>query len=317
MAKLSFVAVSIDNEERRLETISSYEFSRNLDAPCDGLRITVSDKLPFDEIKGIKAYCDDELIFNGFVDTQRETANDSTYSCFIYARSSACVLLDNEAEPRSYSYPTAYAIFQSNIADFGFEYGLPELSNENSYLVNKGVSCFGALNNFVYGMTGKSIIVTPNNKIMLAERSGVFDFSRFNILSEKRIINRGELLSRVDYKIEGDSKYSRHTKSSFLENRDINTSKKINLSNLPLWQRENNARTVLSEAMAGYQQYEIVVDGCAIPELSCSVKGNALLDSLESYYVSSICVSLNDKGEQTKITLCKRLELEDITYVAE
>lgn len=314
---LDFVASSVDNEEKSLSCIVAYELSKDFDAACDGLRINLADKAPFDEIKGIKAYNNGKLVFNGYVDAQRESVTNGTYQCFIYARSSASILLDNEAEPRSYICPTALALFRNNAKDFGFKLGLPTLSSDNSYLVNKGVSCFGAINSFVYGITGKNIFVTPENEIVLSSDGAVINFDDLTILSEKRMINRGGLISQVDYKIDGDNKYLRHTKSRFLEAKGIKASKKINLSNYPLWQRENIAKAEIQNSAEGYNQFEITVLGSVTPQLYSKAVGKSSLGELDGFYVSNVCTSLNKNGEQTKITLSKTYDLEEISYVAE
>lgn len=317
MAFLKFIASTIGNDEIEFGSIKAYELSRDSDAACDGLRLTIGNSNIMDELVGIKAYMGSELIFNGLVDVQRDSFNNGGRECFIYARSSASVLLDNEAEPRSYQAPTALALFRCNAEKFGFENKLPMLSIETNYLVNKGTSCFGAINNFVRGLTGKSIVISPKNEIMLAQSDGIIDVSSLNIISEKRAINRGNLISIIDYKIDGDNNYSRHTKSNFLEKRGINASKKINLSTLPIWQREYTARANLMDLTSSYYEVELTAYECVSPMLFDRAVGSSSLENMDGYYVSSVCIILDSNGERTKIKFKKEYDLEDITYVAE
>lgn len=317
MASLKFFAIAIDDSEKELTNIISYELSRDIDAACDGLRLRMFSEKPLDELVKIKAYSESELVFNGLVDVQRDSVSSNGGEVFIYARSSACVLLDNEAFPRNYHYPTALALFHSNAERFGFINKLPAFSSKYDYLVNKGVSCFGAINNFVNGICSKSIVVSPMNEIILPSGDGKLDFNTLEIISERRAINRGSLVSRIDYKADGDIDYSHHIKSRFFEKRGINSSRKINLSNLPLWQREFTAKTSLLSSAKDYYNFEIIVDGCVNPQLYDRATGRSLLQALDGYYITSVCIIYDEKGERTRIELAKEIELEDITYVVE
>lgn len=107
MAELSFVCYTPQNEKISVDGVVSYELSKTAQAPADGLRLTfLSDKkLPC--INRVLAYDGDELIFNGIADTQRQSVTSTGISCFVYARSTACILLDNEAKPYTYDSPSA------------------------------------------------------------------------------------------------------------------------------------------------------------------------------------------------------------------
>lgn len=317
MAILRFTAVDIDNREIDISSASSYELSREADAACDALRLCFTADKPTSELKSIRAFLDDELIFNGFVDSQVDSVSQKGFECSIYARSSASILLDNEAEPRGYSCPSTTALFIKNIGDFGFKNRLPILSTEHGYVVGKGVSCYGAINNFVRGMTGRSIAVTPDNELIVPSGDDVFRIDGLDIIGEKRTVARGRLLAEVDYKIDGDMKYSHHMKSRFLESRGISSSAKINLTTLPVWQREGTARNKIYSSAQEYYKIEITALGCVAPRLYDRASGASSLGDMDGYYVTGLCISLDSRGERTKITLCRELELEEISYVAE
>lgn len=317
MAFLKFVASDINSNELVIKDIVSYELSKDIDAACDGLRIIFNTECAVDELKAIKAYYGDCLIFNGFVDSQSDSINANGRECFVYARSSACVLLDNEAEPRSYYFPSTASLFSKNAQEFGFVNKLPLYAIQHSYLVGKGVSCYGAINNFIKGITGKSICVNPNNELIIPQGEGCVDFDKLDIISEKRTIGRGRLVSLIDYKIDGDMKYSHHIKSRFLERNGIRASKKINLTTLPVWQREGNAKHTLSKNAEEYYKIEAVVLGGVAVDFYDRAIGTSGFGELDGYYVAGLCISYDIRGERTKITLCKKLDLEEISYVVE
>ena len=317
MAELSFAAYTTDNSKIEIANVLSYELSRDIDAPCDSLRLHFISDGTLDEIVKIEAYQNEKLVFNGYADTQRETIDEKGHSCFVYARSSACILLDNEAVPRSYSCPTSQALFINNAKDFGFTSRLPMYYLALNYIVGKGTSCYGAINNFIKGITGRSIIINAENELVLPEGEGSISLDDYEIISSKKSINRGGLISKADYKIEGDLGYSHHIKSRFLEKKGVQSSKMINLSSLPVWQREYVAKNVLSTSCLSYYKLDFVLSGCVPAELYSNAIGKTGFGELESYYVTGVCIILDSKGERTKLSLCKRLDLEEITYVAE
>jgi prophage tail gpP-like protein len=67
-----------------------------------------------------EAYNGDKKIFNGFVDRQVASVSGEEKSVFIYARSSAAVLVDNEALPSQYHRPSARQLWFHNAREFGF-----------------------------------------------------------------------------------------------------------------------------------------------------------------------------------------------------
>lgn len=315
---LSFEITDISDKASIINQVSSYELCRDIDAPCDSLRITFLSEGSLNEICKIKAYLNGDIVFNGIVDTQREQMTSKGRECFIYARSTACLLVDNEATPFRYNNPSALTLFTKNARDFGFLYGLPELICNADYQVNKGTSCYGAINNFVKGLTGKSVVVNPNNMLVLASGDGNICIDDYLILSEKRIINRGRLVSRADYKINSNNNYSYHIKSRLLEGRGISCSRKINLSALPAWQREQRAHNIIEDACSSYYTIELIVDGFAIANVFDKAVGSLkAIDDFSDYRISSICASLDQNGEVTRLILNKQFDLEEITYVAE
>jgi hypothetical protein len=315
MAELKFVAFDTDNKSIPIENVISYELSTDEDAPCDGLRLYfVSDNMT--ELYRLEVFNTSEKIFNGYVDTQRETVNDSGCVCFLYARSSACILTDNEARPFTYINPSARSLCMSNAKDLGFNWRLPHIFCESDYSVSKGTSCFGAINNFVYGATGKHIRVNAENCITLAGDGEKKSISAQDIMSEKRIINRGDALCRIDYKALNTDDYNRHIKSRFADDRKIRTSKKQNLASLPDWQREYTLTNALKSACASYYQMELVlgtsVQLCVGDIVSYT---SSTFGKLDDYIVSSLCFLSDAKGVRTNVKMRKNIDLREIVYV--
>lgn len=318
MAAISFFIYDLDGVKQAVKNIISFEISQDIDAACDGLRISfVTDNL-LNEVQRIEAYCDGRCIFNGYCDTQREQAYGGGFECFVYARSSACLLVDNEATPLIYNAPSTAALFAINAQEYGFENGLDMLYCEEEYQVSKGTSCFGAINDFVCGLTGRGIAVSPENRLIVAEGNSKVSLDEYSVISAKRIINRGAALSRLDYRADNEHGYVYHMKSEFIEGRSINRSRLINLVSMPKWQRDFVAINKLMSACSNYNTFEIVLDGCMAFELYSKVEySGGELGKFDDYYISA-CTIISDKnGERTRLILNKDIDLKEVSYVAE
>lgn len=316
MAQLRFVVANINGEQYSLERILSYQFSMDWDAACHGVRLSFLTDNAQDELCSLSVYMNDKRVFYGYIDTQRDSSTNDGTICFVYARSSACVLTDNEATPYIYSNPTALALFNTNAKNLGFSCNLPPIYSTLDYQVQGGVSCFGAINNFVYGVCGSRIMVDANNCISLLQGSRSVIINNDDVISEKRVINRGDVITRIDYKASSDKGFDHHIKSRFFEQRGIRTSKKASLSALPAYQRDYSLLGSLKDSAQSYYKLELTLN--SLVELSLG--DSAMYDSeyfgrLDDMLVKSICYIMDEKGERTVLILAKNIDLEEIIYV--
>lgn len=318
MAVLKYMIYDLDENCIEIDSIISFELSRDIAAACDGLRLTFINASSLAEINRIEVCDGEEKIFSGYCDTQRETVSEDGYECFIYARSSACLLVDNEAVPFTYNCPSARSLYIKNAQGLGFGYSLPEIYCNSSYQVSKGSSCFSAINSFVYGITGRNMMVDVNNRLILPDSSMDISLDSYHIISERRIINRGNAVTAVDYKAYSENNYAHHIRSRFFDDRKINRTVKLNLSSLPEWQRDYTLMNTLKASAASYNTVELVIDGCISLPLYSNVKyASAFLGEIEDCYISSVCMIIDNGGERTRLTLSKNIDLKEITYVAE
>ena len=94
---MKIVLITVDNEEITLKNIISAVLTQTAEAACDSLSIKFIDNIKAVEIEKVLAYKDDELIFNGYCDCQKSAVDEKGFQTYIYARSSACLLVDNDA----------------------------------------------------------------------------------------------------------------------------------------------------------------------------------------------------------------------------
>lgn len=301
------------------KNIAYYEITSEVGAACDGLRLSFYEEKIFDEINRIEVYDDNELIFNGYCDVQKIMADKEKFRYFIYARSSASLLVDNEANPCQYNYPSAVALYLKNAQSFGFSCELPEIYSKNTYLVSKGTSCFGAINNFVFAVYGANIYVTPNNVIKAFEESeNVKHLSNYNINSFSYTINRNEPISDIDYKINSSDNYIYHFKSEFAERKGIKRKRLLNLSSIPAWQRETTVTKRINDSILEYYSAEVVIsEKCDLKLCDRVIVDLKDFPLGEEFIVYEIVKSKNRNGENTTVILKKKEKGELVNYVAQ
>ncbi len=318
MAELTFLITEIGDRTVNIGSVLSYELSMDADVPCHGLRLYFTYCEPLPELYGIEVYHDGKRIFNGYVDTQREVQDGNGIICFVYARSSACLLVDNQAKPYTYYRPCTKALFLMNADKYGFTYDLPNITCDSEYLVSGGKSCYAAINDFVFGMTGKSIAVTADNCITIACGGAGRSINPNDLISARRVINRGDVLCAVDYKNGDGRDYINHFKSRYFENKRICSSKKQNLGDLPEWQKNCVLQNILASAAANYLYFEIKLVGIWQGEPGDVVTGGFnCFGDCGALSVASVRYTMNDDGLSTVLVLRKNMDLEEIDYVAE
>ena len=316
MAELKFRLFSDNGSITEPKEVFSYELSRDADAPCDSLRLCFLYSGKAEEFTLCEVYDGNGLIFCGLCDMQREENEKSGINCFIYARSSACILTDSEAEPYTYESPSARSLFIINAEKFGFTFDMDDVVCKGKYVVSKGCSCYSAINRLVLEKTGRSITVTPDGRITQGTNGKSVKIESTEVISERRIINRGAPVSQIDYKTASDGAYSHHIKSRFLERKGISRRKKVNLSALFDWQREGELKNILRSSAAEYDCVEIVLASERNIGLYESIEyADTGVDSLSDYRVCSVCISLDGNGAKTRIRLTREIDLEEIMYV--
>lgn len=317
MANLEFRLFNLNDEKVSFEHITSYELSREVDAPCDGLRLNFVSSAVMPEIYRAEAYMGSKKIFDGFVDTQRETVDHNGTNCFLYCRSSACALTDSQAKPYTYNSPSARALFELYFGD-SYKYCLGDIFSDKPYSVGGSVSKYGVLNDFVYSITGKRIRINANREVVTLSSDNFARIDSSRIISIKRAINRGNALMGIDYKLSNTTDYLYHRVSRTMEEKRITSTKVRNISGVLDWQRETTLGSVMKNANDSYCNYKITVYGYADIELMDKLTiDNSSFGILENIEVVGITHILDDKGNRTIIEANEPIDLKEISYVDE
>lgn len=308
---------TVDGREYGDFKITEINFTQTAGVPCDSLCFYFKSSDFIDEISQVKAYNAGKLIFNGYCDCQKRIENENGYENYIYARSSACVLVDNEALPFTFNCPTSKQLWYSFAKDKGFENGLPDVIGSEKYEVSKGTSCFGAIRQFVELKTGKIMYVSPDNELRCFEKSeNVKELNSYRVLGATSTINRSEPVSKLCIKKSSeDTGYSVNLCARVCDEMGIERTKYLNLQSLPQWQRENSAHNKLKSFFEDYETLEIKVKGYIEDGLyqrfSYLMKDNNFYD----YILTEKKYTLDKNGEMTRLTLKKEIDIKEITYV--
>lgn len=292
-------------------------FTQTAGVACDSLWAAFVMDSDIEEICTVKLYINHQLVFSGFCDCQKTTYSTSGFEIYFYARSTACILVDNEAEPYTYQHPSAKQLCFSLAEKTGFSNSLPDISSTEQYEITKGTSCYGAIGQFVQLLTGRYIHITPDNNIeLLSQSREIKVLNDYPILSLTETINRSEPLSQIQFKqSSSQEKYNLHTKSMLCDSIGISRTKFINLNSLPRWQRDNTVLLKLKSSFEDYKTLEATVSGYAgeplLQRFNCNMKQKTYND----YILTQRKYICTKKGTITKLTLKKQMDIKEITYV--
>ncbi len=317
---MTFELYTAENKLYIPQEIISYEIVSDISAACDGLSLYYRAADIPEEFIRVCVKDNGKTVFYGFADKQKTTADENGFIDYIYARSSAMLLVDNEANPCQFNCPSSEQLWLHYAEEFSVKNGLPPVSFDGSYYVQKGTSCFKAINDFMKYVNGTGIYVTPDNVLTAFEKSAdCKSLDGCEIISASRINDRSEIISSIDYKINSTDKYIYHLESGYAVRNMIRRRKLTNLSALPVWQREACASFQIKNPLMLSKTVEVVFAGS--PEFSLYDRAvlniNRLGISGDEYIVSQVIKQKNEKGTKTTVVFNKEIDGELINYVAE
>lgn len=298
------------------EIIKKIIFITTAGVACDSLSAEFEPSGDIGEIVAVKAYDGASLVFNGYCDCQRTTTDDSGKIVYIYARSSACLLVDSQAMPYTYNRPTLIQLYSVYAEKFGFKNKLPSVRCCGKYEVPQGTSCFGAINSLASIELENGIYVTPANEICpLRESESIVNLAKYKIISSKEIINRSEVISGVNYKRGYTADYDCRAASQTATDMGIDRCKYVNLTSLPTWQRDYKIAKMLKASFENYKICELTISGACREDLYQRFSCDSALCRLDDYILCEKKYTYDSSGEYTRLTLKKRIDIGEMTYV--
>ena len=180
-----------DGKKITIDKFTELCFTQTAGVACDSLWASFVPESSIEEICTVRLYINYRLVFNGLCDCQKIIYGTNGAEVYFYARSTACILVDNEAEPYTYQHPSAKQLCFSLAEGLGFSNSLPNISSTEQYEITKGTSRYGAISQFVRLLTGGHINITPKNDIeLISESSEIKNLNDYDILSFTEITNR-------------------------------------------------------------------------------------------------------------------------------
>lgn len=314
---MKIVVSTIDDREYTLKNIVQFSIVQTYGIACDSLSVKFKMSEKIGEIVKVKVYKADRLIFNGFCDNQRSTADKNGMIHYFYARSSACLLVDSKTQPYTYNCPTTMQLYINCARDLGFENAMPDIFSNNKYEVSIGCSCFGAINNFVKLLTDNEIYVDCNNKIKIySESKDVKSLNGYKIISETAVINRSEPLSQINFKKTLSVDYNLQTTSKLANALGIDRQRYVNLTSLPQWQREFTISRDLKKSFDNYKQLELSIKGYCDENIYQRFDFQSATGEYKDYILIEKKYTFDKNGEVTRLLLKKKNDVGVVTYVA-
>ena len=227
---MTFELEFLDGKRAVPRQLLSYRWSGDVTAGCDGLRLHFLWDGDLPEVYRVRGFAPDgACCFFGYADQQKLTVTPGQRRGFVYARSSACLLLDNEALPISLNAPNVDQMVHHYAAPFGFTAALPAGTAPGQYTVEKGTSCFGALQGFMQVLGAKGVFVDPENRLCVYGSETPVTLPGDQITSITAVTERGEAPGVYAYKIASAEPYCRRLEAGYFADKKISRRRYVNV----------------------------------------------------------------------------------------
>ena len=259
---MTFELEFLDGKRAVPRQLLSYRWSGDVTAGCDGLRLHFLWDGDLPEVYRVRGFAPDgACCFFGYADQQKLTVTPGQRRGFVYARSSACLLLDNEALPISLNAPNVDQMVHHYAAPFGFTAALPAGTAPGQYTVEKGTSCFGALQGFMQVLGAKGVFADPENRLCVYGSEAPVTLPGDQITSITAVTERGEAPGVYAYKIASAEPYCRRLEAGYFADKKISRRRYVNVAAYPPEQRQQVLLRKLEQAAARYRRLEVVLTG--------------------------------------------------------
>lgn len=315
---MTFELEFLDGKRAVPRQLLSYRWSGDVTAGCDGLRLHFLWDGDLPEVYRVRGFAPDgACCFFGYADQQKLTVTPGQRRGFVYARSSACLLLDNEALPISLNAPNVDQMVHHYAAPFGFTAALPAGTAPGQYTVEKGTSCFGALQGFMQVLGAKGVFADPENRLCVYGSEAPVTLPGDQITSITAVTERGEAPGVYAYKIASAEPYCRRLEAGYFADKKISRRRYVNVAAYPPEQRQQVLLRKLEQAAARYRRLEVVLTGAhRLPLYAPVVPKDGVPDSA-GFRIFQWEITGTARQVQTRLVLCCQPKLEAMYYVAE
>ena len=139
-------------------------------------------------------------------------------------------------------------------APFGFTAALPAGTAPGQYTVEKGTSCFGALQGFMQVLGAKGVFADPENRLCVYGSEAPVTLPGDQITSITAVTERGEAPGIYAYKIASAEPYCRRLEAGYFADKKISRRRYVNVAAYPPEQRQQVLLRKLEQAAARYRR---------------------------------------------------------------
>mgnify|MGYP005774236593 CR=1 FL=1 len=304
--------IALDNNAAQIDLNNpvSVRITRDIDVPADALYAAFPIDSRINELKSIKVYSSDNLIFSGIIDEQKIECSDNGCLLKISSRSLAALLIDNEALSQNYEKTSLKVIFDRHIRPYGFtDYIGSEESFADKFIVYKGMSEWDVLNSFCHKFLGVHPRVINNTAI---DATGVFSNSKkidisndfgikYNNISY--LIKRYNRLSEVFIRAKNDASYDVRAYDQSALDSGISRKRYLNAF--------NDVRTPVSfgDDMIKHAKFNsYMIKARCIGNVDAAIGSyvnlyDPIIGEMQNLVISKINYSLHSSGEFTEISM--------------
>ncbi len=269
------------------------------DAPADSLTavFAVTGEIP--ALHTIEAEHNGECIFSGYVDSQTRQVTSKGDLLTIAARSKACLLLDNEALPQTYSMVSMPILMERHFRPLGFDrFAGSDKAFDDELTVTKGMSEWAVLTSFCRKFLHTSPFVRHDGVIDVSgDREEICCLSTRECLSVKHTLKRCQPLSDIIVRAARSDGYVMPFHSPLAETLHIRRRRYLNAADSAALSAAS-AQELLDRADNQYEQLELELAGGMFAPV-----GSALsIDTDDKpYLLRERCYTLSEHGEVTKL----------------
>lgn len=301
-----FKATTINNEE--LDFISPYRLKmcKNLDTPCDSLYAEFLLFEPIGELETISAFNGDKLEFFGKVDEQKVELSSAGLIMSVSARSNS-YLIDNEANPTTYTRPSLGDIYKNHLKPFGIKGVLGNGICQGDFSVSKGTCHWAVVDEFCRCVLNVCPQITSDGYLDAQNaflNDEVIKFHSNEFFKASLKYKRYGVIGKINYKSDKAEDYKNAIYNSEAKSRNIETERYLNLTDSPLWKRQYRLHRAFTNSLNGSFEIEIEVPFDSVIETGTTAEfSNKCLGEFKNLCVCEVKREIYNSKKICKVTL--------------
>ncbi len=246
----------------------SFEIRSSMDTPADsftgifpsGTSVSLGDTIEV-------ASPQKERLFFGTVEDSSTVISADGIFTEIFARSHAASLIDNEALPKTYNCPSFEDIYKNH----ALPYGIKNFSGENlrwqgNFSVLKGDSHWDVIKRFCLSVTGREPFIS-HDLTLYSKRPTDFlsgkELFVSNFLPGSAKFSKAEIaessfgiVGKIICKVQKEGGYAHSILNPYIENPENYAVRIVDLTNTPLWERQNKTDRIFRLSLENTLQIE-------------------------------------------------------------